>query len=158
VDKYSWVDIGSSYLPGEIIAAFLWAQMENAESITEKRLYIWGRYHSGFESLEKSGKIRRPMIPADCAHNAHMYYLLLPDLETRTRAIRFLKENGILSVFHYVPLDSSPMGRKLGRPSGELKVTRDLSDRLLRLPLWVGMDQEVDYVIEKVRTFVDQQL
>jgi dTDP-4-amino-4,6-dideoxygalactose transaminase len=158
VDKYSWVDLGSSYLPGEIIAAFLWAQMENAQAITEKRLRIWDRYHAGFENLEKSGKIRRPIIPADCGHNAHMYYLLLPDLEIRTRLINFLKENGILSVFHYVPLDSSPMGKKIGRTSGDLKVTHDLSDRLLRLPLWVGMDQEVDYVIDKVISFVDQQI
>ncbi len=158
VDKYSWVDLGSSYLPGEIMAAFLWSQMENAEAITEKRLHIWGRYHAGFEGLEKSGKIRRPIIPADCGHNAHMYYLLLPDLKTRTGLMKFLKESGILSVFHYVPLDSSPMGKKLGRPSGDLKVTRDLSDRLLRLPLWIGMDKEVDYVIDKVRVFVDQQV
>jgi dTDP-4-amino-4,6-dideoxygalactose transaminase len=158
VDKYSWVDLGSSYLPGEIIAAFLWAQMENERAITKKRLLVWARYHAGFENLEKNGKLRRPIIPADCGHNAHMYYLLLPDLETRTRLIKFLKESGILSVFHYVPLDSSPMGKKLGRASGDLKVTHDLSDRLLRLPLWVGMDQEVDYVIEKVKSFVEQQV
>lgn len=140
VDKYTWVDIGSSYLPGEVIAAFLWAQMEEAESITSHRLKIWNQYHEAFEALEKTGKIRRPIIPSDCQHNAHMYYVLLDSLQTRTDVIQALKQQGIHSVFHYVPLHLAPAGRKYARAHGNLEHTEVLSDRLLRLPLWVGMD------------------
>lgn len=142
VDKYTWVDIGSSYLPGEVIAAFLWAQMEEAESITRRRLDIWNLYHKGLESLEEAGRLRRPNIPLNCQHNAHMYYVLLDSLETRTNVIQWLKQQGIYSVFHYVPLHSAPAGKKHGRMSGELRNTEELSDRLLRLPLWIGMTEE----------------
>ena len=142
VDKYSWVDIGSSYLPSDIIAAFLWAQIENAESIQRQRMKIWNWYHQAFAELEKQGTVRRPIIPADNPHNAHMYYLLLPDLETRNMLIEKLKRSGINAVFHYVPLHSSPAGLKYGRAHGELFYTDKLSERLVRLPFWIGMAED----------------
>lgn len=150
VDKYTWVDFGSSYLPSELIAAFLWAQMEEADAITRRRLDIWDVYHTNFDELEKQGKIRRPIIPSDCTHNAHMYYLLLPDLDRRTAFIAALKQKGIGTVFHYVPLDSSPMGEKCGRKSGELPQTRLLSERLVRLPLWLGLEEFQSEVIHHI--------
>lgn len=151
VDKYTWVDVGSSYLPGEIIAAFLWAQMEEASSITRRRLDIWQHYHSAFEEFEACGKLRRPVIPDNCEHNAHMYYLLLPDLNTRSALIQRLKEAGIGSVFHYVPLHSAPCGVRNGRVSGDMRFTDDLSQRLVRLPLWVGLEEMQSVVIEHLR-------
>ena len=147
VDKYTWTDVGSSYMPSELIAAFLWAQMEEADTITNRRLKIWDAYHEGFASTEKSGKIRRPFIPAQCKHNAHMYFLLLPNLEKRSAFISYLKQNGVDSAFHYVPLHDSPMGRKLCRTSGQLLETRALSERLVRLPLWVGLEEHLSRVI-----------
>jgi len=150
VDKYTWVEIGSSYLPSELVAAFLWAQMEEAETITRRRLDIWNTYHQGFASLEEQGKVRLPVIPPDCQHNAHMYYLLLPDLEQRTAFIGSLKEQGISAVFHYVPLHDSPMGKKYGRTSGELKNTQELSERLVRLPLWLGVEEDLAGIIQKI--------
>ena len=150
VDKYTWVDVGSSYLPSELIAAFLWAQMEEAEEITRRRLALWGVYHQWLEGLEKAGKLRRPIIPKECVQNAHMYYILLPDLDRRTALITELKRHDIHPVFHYVPLHSSPTGIKHGRAHGDLKVTQELSDRLLRLPLWLGLEQHQTMVIEKV--------
>ncbi len=143
VDKYTWVDIGSSYLPGEIIAAFLWAQLEEAESITARRIELWNRYHARLESCERSGCIRRPVVPASCSHNAHIYYVLLPSLEHRTRLIERLRKRGISAVFHYVPLHSSPAGRRFGRTARPMDNTDRLSSRLLRLPLWLGMDEAV---------------
>jgi dTDP-4-amino-4,6-dideoxygalactose transaminase len=143
VDKYTWVDIGSSYLPGEIIAAFLWAQLEEAESITARRIELWKRYHTDLEACERAGRIRRPVIPPDCRHNAHMYHVLLPSLEHRTRLIDRLKAKGISALFHYVPLHSSPAGRRFGRVAGTMQNTDSLSSRLLRLPLWLGMDAGV---------------
>jgi dTDP-4-amino-4,6-dideoxygalactose transaminase len=150
IDKYTWVDIGSSYLPGEVIAAFLWAQMEEAQSITQKRLDIWHRYHEALAPLEAVGKLRRPIIPEGCQHNAHMYYILLESLAKRTEVIAQLKEQGVNAVFHYVPLHTSPAGKKYGRTSGELRHTGNLADRLLRLPLWVGMDEAQDRVIAQL--------
>lgn len=150
VDKYTWVDFGSSYLPSELIAAFLWAQMEEADVITRRRLDLWDTYHARLAELENNGKIRRPVIPGGCTHNAHMYYLLLPDLDKRTAFIDALKQKGIGTVFHYVPLDSSPMGEKYGRKSGELTQTRLLSERLVRLPLWLGLEEFQGEVIEQV--------
>ncbi len=143
VDKYTWVDIGSSYLPGEIIAAFLSAQLEEAESITARRREIWNRYHARLESCERAGRIRRPVIPANCRHNAHMYYVLLPSLEQRNRLIGRLRDRGINALFHYVPLHNSPAGRRFARTAGPMDNTDHLSSRLLRLPLWLGMDAEV---------------
>lgn len=151
VDKYTWVDIGSSYLPGEILAAFLWAQMEDAGAINERRLSLWNNYHWQFEALEKAGKLRRPVVPGECVHNAHMYYVLLPDPEARTHLISELKEKGIHAVFHYVPLHSSPAGCRLGQVRGSLDVTNDLSARLLRLPLWLGLEQHQLDVSETVK-------
>lgn len=141
VDKYTWVDIGSSYLPSEILAAFLWAQLQNADDITQKRLDIWDQYHAELARFEEQGLLRRPIVPDECKQNAHMYYILLNSLDERTAVIERLKKKDIFPVFHYVPLHSSPGGMKYGRAHGKLPVTNDLSDRLLRLPLWVGMNE-----------------
>ena len=147
VDKYSWVDLGSSYLPSEIAAAFLWAQMEEGEAITGRRLEIWQRYHDGLQDLEEEGKIRRPVIPPHCIHNGHMYYVLLENASARGELIHRLREKGIHAVFHYVPLHSSPAGRKYGRSHGELPVTERVSSGLLRLPLWPGVEDTLDYIL-----------
>jgi dTDP-4-amino-4,6-dideoxygalactose transaminase len=129
VDKYTWVDIGSSYLPSELIAAFLWAQMEEAERLTERRLSAWNQYHELLQPLEADGLLRRPIIPAHCEHNAHMYYILLNSLEQRSRVIQKFREAGIYAVFHYVPLHSAPAGIQHGRVSGTLAHTDDLAGR-----------------------------
>ena len=152
VDKYTWVDIGSSYLPGEIIAAFLWAQMQEADAITARRIDIWNRYHSAFESLEQSGLIRRPVVPEECNHNAHMYYLLLRDLEQRTEFIEVMCRYDINCVFHYVPLHSSPAGQRYGRTHGSLDKTNLQSERLVRLPMFMELSEpQQDWVMETVR-------
>ena len=150
VDKYTWVDIGSSYLPSELIAAFLWAQMEEAHSITQRRLGLWNTYHQAFADLERRGKVRRPQVPAHCEHNAHMYQLLLPSLEKRTAFIDALKAQGIHCVFHYVPLHTAPFGQQHGRAAGNLRHTLELSERLVRLPLWIGLEERQQEVIERV--------
>lgn len=152
VDKYTWCDIGSSYLPGEVIAAFLWAQFEEAEKITAGRLAIWARYHQSFEREEKVGAFRRPVIPDHCQHNAHMYYLLLPDLAARTEMLVRLKSADINAVFHYVPLHSAVAGKRFGRAHGSMAVTDAISDRLLRLPLWVGLQGEKqEHILKECR-------
>lgn len=148
VDKYTWQDVGSSYLPGEDIAAFLFAQFEQAQDITNKRLAIWQQYHDAFEKLELKGDLRRPIIPAECKHNAHMYYILLNSLEQRTRLIEKFKKQDIHPVFHYIPLHSAPAGRKFARVHGNLTHTENLSDRLLRLPLWVGLAEQQKEVLK----------
>jgi dTDP-4-amino-4,6-dideoxygalactose transaminase len=142
VDKYTWQEVGSSFLPGELIAAFLWAQLEEAERITEQRLAIWKRYHELLELVEQKGLLRRPIVPVDCQHNAHMYYVLLAPEIDRQRVLAELKKNDIYSVFHYVPLHSSPGGKRYGRTHGELEVTIKQSERLVRLPMWVGLSNE----------------
>lgn len=142
VDKYTWVDIGSSFLPSELVAAFLWAQLQEADRINAERLAIWQRYHEFFEPLEAAGKLHRPVIPPHCTHNGHMYYLLLDDLEQRSRFIAALKARDIGAVFHYVPLHSSPAGQRLGRVAGTMAVTDRESERLVRLPLWLGMGEQ----------------
>lgn len=139
VDKYTWQEVGSSFLPGELTAAFLWAQFEDALSITEKRLANWNYYHNALASLEAQGLLRRPIIPADCQHNAHMYYVLLAPNIDRQAVLAALKLNNIYSVFHYVPLHSSPAGKRYGRIHGSMEVTDMQSERLVRLPLWVGL-------------------
>ena len=139
VDKYTWQDIGSSFLPGELIAAFLWAQLEEAESVTQGRLRSWQIYHDLLAPLEDQARLRRPIVPAECSHNAHMYYILLPDTPTRDGLMHELRGRGIYAVFHYVPLHSSPAGRRLGRTPQELPVTDSVAGRLLRLPLWSGI-------------------
>jgi dTDP-4-amino-4,6-dideoxygalactose transaminase len=149
VDKYTWVDIGSSYLPSEINAAFLLAQLEASQVITERRLAVWHRYHEAFEPWERRSLVRRPVVPADCAHNAHLYYLLFADATHRSAVQSFLRRAGIDAVFHYVPLHSSPAGRTYGRAAGAMPVTDSISGRLLRLPLWAGMGRrEVADVVE----------
>jgi dTDP-4-amino-4,6-dideoxygalactose transaminase len=148
VDKYTWVELGSSFLPGEITAAFLAAQTDQAEQITARRLAIWDRYHSWAEGHEREGRLRRPVVPAHCTHNAHMYYVLLPDLVARGEFIAGMKAAGVGTVFHYVPLHSSPGGQRFGRAHGALSLTDELSDRLVRLPLWLGMEDRLDEVFD----------
>ena len=152
VDKYTWVDLGSSYLPSELIAAFLLAQLENSDDIASKRLALWRAYHDAFVDLEDRGIIRCPFIPEHCQHNGHMYYLLLKQPEQRDQLIQHLKAEGIYSVFHYIPLHSAPAGRLYGRTHGDLSVTDRVSETLVRLPLWIGVEQTI--VIEKVRKFL----
>lgn len=150
VDKYTWCDIGSSYLPSELVTAFLWAQMEEADSITRRRLELWDTYHHAMAPLERQGLLRRPFVPEHCGHNAHMYYLLLPGLGIRSDLIAKLKQDGIGAVFHYVPLHSAPAGQRYGRSCGNLDVTVSISDRLVRLPLWIGLDQDIAEVISSI--------
>lgn len=155
VDKYTWCDIGSSFLPGELVAAFLWAQMEEAAIITQKRISIWNEYHQGFANLESKGLLSRPKVPAYARHNAHMYYIILPSLTHRTKLIESLAEIGINTVFHYVPLHSSPAGLRFGKTSGILSNTDCLSDRLMRLPLWPELDfRQVEAIIGAVDGFL----
>lgn len=148
VDKYTWVDLGSSFLPGEITAAFLLAQMDEAEVITRRRLAIWNRYHHWAARHELAGRVRRPVVPAHCEHNAHMYYLLLPSLSHRSRFIESMKKAGVGTVFHYIPLHSSPAGQRFARAAGPLQVTNDVSDRLVRLPLWLGLEEHLEQVFD----------
>jgi dTDP-4-amino-4,6-dideoxygalactose transaminase len=156
VDKYTWQEVGSSFLPGELIAAFLWAQFEEADRITQDRLASWQRYHEMLELLELKGILRRPIIPDDCQHNAHMYYVLLAPEINRQKVLDEFKCNEIGAVFHYVPLHSSPAGLRYGRTHGNLDVTISQSERLIRLPLWVGItkqqqDRIVDVLIDVVK-------
>ncbi len=155
VDKYTWQEPGSSFLPGELIAAFLWAQLEEAESITQKRLVIWNHYHSALAPLEAAGMIRRPIVPNECQHNGHMYYVLLPKGVDRVAVLAAMKKQGIYAVFHYVPLHSSPAGKCFGRVHGQLKVTDVQSERLIRLPLWIGLGKEQqDKIIATLKTSI----
>ncbi|QDH60399.1 dTDP-4-amino-4,6-dideoxygalactose transaminase [Pandoraea pnomenusa] len=142
VDKYTWQEVGSSYLPGELVSAFLWAQLEHAEEITAERLRIWDRYHSLLAPLERQGYLRRPVVPEACQHNAHMYYVLLSDIEQRQRVIDGLAKRNTSAVFHYVPLHDSPAGRRYARTHGELTTTEQRAGQLVRLPLWIGLDAE----------------
>ena len=151
VDKYTWVDLGSSFLPSELNAAFLEAQLQAADEIRRRRREVWDWYYRRFEDLERTGVLRRPIVPEGCEHNAHMFYVLVQDLAARTRLLAFLNENGVNAVFHYVPLHSSAAGKRFGRPAGAMKTTDDVADRLIRLPLWVGMDQnDVEHVADVV--------
>jgi dTDP-4-amino-4,6-dideoxygalactose transaminase len=149
VDKYTWQEVGSSFLPGELIAAFLWAQLEEAQTITDQRMAIWERYHAALASFEAKGVLRRPVVPDVCQHNAHMYYVLLAPGIDRQLVLSELKRNGINSVFHYVPLHSSPAGQRYGRVHGALEVTNRQSERLVRLPMWVGLiEEQQDRIVE----------
>lgn len=147
VDKYTWVDVGSSYLPGEVTAAFLYAQLEEAATITARRLAIWDRYRDWAGSELSGLDIRAPTVPDDCTQNAHMFYLLFPDLEKRTAFIDAMRARGIQCVFHYLPLHSSDAGRAFGRASGDLPVTNGTSDRIVRMPLWLGIEPELDRIL-----------
>lgn len=140
VDKYTWQDVGSSFLPGELISAFLWAQLEVAEEITKQRIDIWNEYHQLLEPLENRGLLRRPIIPDHCQHNAHMYYILLPEHLPRDEILQKMKSRGIGAIFHYIPLHSSPAGKKFGRISGEMVNTDACAERVIRLPLWIGLN------------------
>ena len=148
VDKYTWQDVGSSYLPGEDVAAFLYAQLEEAEQITQKRLDIWNIYHEALADLEQNGDLRRPIVPEECQHNAHMYYILLNSLKQRTELIKRFKKQDIHPVFHYIPLHNAPAGKQYARVHGELRHTENLSERLLRLPLWVGLGKQQKDVLK----------
>ncbi len=147
VDRYTWVELGSSFVASEINSAFLWAQLEEADRITADRMRIWERYHERFAALEQAGLLRRPVVPPEARHNAHMYHVLLPDCPRRDALISDLAARGVQAVFHYVPLHSSPAGRRYGRADGPLPVTDDVSGRLVRLPLWADMrEREVEFV------------
>lgn len=154
VDKYTWVDFGSSYLPSDINAAYLYAQLEIAYEINENRLSNWNCYYDNLKELEKRGYLKLPFIPPYCEHNAHMFYIKADSLQTRTKLIEFLKGRGVQSVFHYVPLHSSPAGKKFGKFAGEDKYTTQHSERLLRLPLYYNLEKEkLIYVISCVKEF-----
>jgi dTDP-4-amino-4,6-dideoxygalactose transaminase len=142
VDKYTWRDLGSSFLPGELTAAFLFAQTEEAQRITDARMAAWRHYHALLEPFERDGRLRRPVVPEHCEHNAHLYYVLLPGAAERDAAIERMRAAGIWAVFHYVPLHSSDAGTRFGRAAGRLPVTDAVSGRLLRLPLWMGISQD----------------
>lgn len=152
VDKYTWVDIGSSFLPSELVAAFLYAQLEQAETINAKRLTIWQAYYDGLSPLAAQGALRLPTIPPDCKHNGHMFYILLPTAEQRDGLMAALKEQGIHSVFHYIPLHTAPMGRKAQPDVPTLPVTEDLAPRLLRLPMYYDLSlEQVAKIIKQVK-------
>ena len=154
VDKYTWVNYGSSYLPSDLNAAYLWGQMEEAEKIQENRMNMWKAYYALLKPLEEEGFLSLPVIPEGCVHNAHMFYLKLKNIEERDSFNSFLKEKGILSVFHYIPLHSAPAGRKYGRFHGEDKYTTVESQRLTRLPLYYGLKEyQVEYIATKIKEF-----
>ena len=154
VDKYTWVDLGSSYLPSELLAAVLWAQLEAAQEIQTKREQIWKRYNSEISDWAESNSMRLPFVPDHCEQPYHMFYLLMPSLDVRTRFIDYMKEKGILCVFHYLPLNLSDMGLKFGGKAGDCPVTEDISDRLVRLPFFYNMTgDEQSRVIRSIMTF-----
>lgn len=154
IDKYTWVNYGSSYLPSDMNAAYLWAQLELAEEINEKRRSIWNRYWELLQPLKEQGRIELPTVPEGCVHNAHMFYIKAKDLEERTGLIDFLRENEIWPVFHYIPLHTAPAGIKFGEFHGEDKYTTKESERLCRLPLFYSLElEQVDYIASKVKEF-----
>lgn len=154
VDKYTWVECGSSYLPSDINAAYLWAELEQADKINDNRLATWNYYNENLKILEDEGYIQRPYIPEECKHNAHMYYIKAKDLEERTNLIKYLKENGVQAVFHYIPLHTAPAGIKYGRFNGEDKYTTKESDRLLRLPMYYNLQKEdAEKVVQTIKDF-----
>lgn len=156
VDKYTWHKVGSSYLPSDVLAAMLYGQLERADEIMEKRMHIWNTYHQSFETLEKQEKLIRPYIPDYATHNAHMYYIVLPTESIRNELMDKLKENGILAVFHYIPLHTSPMGIKLGYKEGDLPVTEEYAKRILRLPLYPDMtEEELTFICDKVHEILN---
>ena len=159
VDKYTWQDLGSSFLPGELTAAWLWAQLEQAEQITEVRIASWRRYHDMLAPLEQQGLLRRPTVPPDCQHNGHLYYVVLAPEIDRQKVLDAFRQNRIGAVFHYVPLHSSPAGMRFGRAHGELALTTSLSERLIRLPMWVGLTEaQQQRVVDVLSTFSKNSL
>ncbi len=154
VDKYRWMNYGSSYLPSDMNAAYLWAQLELAQEITKVRLARWEQYNTLLQPLKERGLLELPTIPEGCVHHGHMYYAKARDLEERTRLLAFLKENGVWSVFHYVPLHTAPAGLKFGRFAGEDIYTTKESERIFRLPMFYALkESEVDYIVSKVKEF-----
>lgn len=158
VDKYTWVDYGSSYLPSDMNAAYLWGQLEVADEINDNRLATWHMYYDAFKELEEKGLVKLPSIPEECAHNAHMFYLKCRSLEERTEFISFLKENDIVPTFHYIPLHSSPAGMRFGRFDGKDEVTTPESEKLVRLPMYYNMkDSDISKVIAAVMEFYSKK-
>ncbi|WP_028862347.1 dTDP-4-amino-4,6-dideoxygalactose transaminase [Psychromonas aquimarina] len=156
VDKYSWVDLGSSYLMNDISAAYLWGQLERAEEINCDRLRSWKRYSEGLKKLSSKGVIELPAVPTGCLHNAHMFYIKVKDIDTRRSLLSYLKRNDILSVFHYVPLHSSSAGLIFGRFNGNDMYTTSQSERLIRLPIYYGLEKEkIDFVLDKLNQFYE---
>lgn len=154
IDKYTWVNYGSSYLPSDMNAAYLYAQLELAEEINDARLALWNRYYENLQGLAESGKIELPVVPEGCVHNAHMFYIKAKDIEERTAFIAFLKENEVMSVFHYIPLHTAPAGQKFGRFHGEDRYTTRESERLARLPMYYGLKEEqVDDICDVIKRF-----
>lgn len=154
IDKYTWVNYGSSYLPSDMNAAYLWGQLLEADTIYQDRMETWNHYNTSLQSLAEEGRIELPFIPDHCVHNAHMFYIKTKDLEERTRLIQHLKQNDILAVFHYIPLHNAPAGQKYGRFAGEDRYTTKESERILRLPLYYGLQEDqVEYICEKVKEF-----
>lgn len=154
VDKYTWVDKGSSYLPSDILAAYLYSVLEHATEIQDRRIRIWHRYNEAFKPLAEKGLVRLPYIPSECTNNAHMFYMLFNNLETRTRFIAHMKDKGIMTPFHYVPLHSAPAGEKYGRFVGDMKHTNQISETLVRLPLFYDLkDENIDEIIQIVFDF-----
>lgn len=156
IDKYTWVDFGSSYLPSDMNAAYLYAQLEEADRITECRMACWDRYYENLKALEDAGKITLPVVPEGCTHNAHMFYLKAKDIEERTALISYLKENEVMAVFHYIPLHTAPAGLKYGRFHGEDRYTTAESERLLRLPMFYGLTlEQVDHISKLIKEFYE---
>lgn len=154
IDKYTWVDLGSSFLPSEFQAAVLKAQLESYEFIQFDRMRIWNTYYNLLAGLEVQGYLRRPIVPNNCLHNAHLFYVLLRSLEERTALMKYLGDNGVNTVFHYIPLHDSPAGKRYGRVGSAITETNSVSDRLLRLPLWVGLSlEQISFVVEKIESF-----
>ena len=154
VDKYSWVTMGSSFLPSDMNAAFLYAQLEKADEINENRLASWNAYYERLKPLQEQGKIQLPIIPPECQHNAHMFYIVTDSLEQRTALISYLKENDIMAVFHYVPLHSAPAGLKYGRFHGDDTQTNRIANSLVRLPMYYGLGQDqIEYICDKIGEF-----
>lgn len=154
IDKYTWIDIGSSYLPSEILSAFLYAQLENIEMITRKRLDLWNYYYNNLVDLEKKGFIKRPFIPDNCCHNGHLFYILLENKKVRDLLLKYFKNKGILAIFHYLPLHLSPIGKKIGYRTGQLPITEELSSCLIRLPLYYGLSRiKQDMVLDNLISF-----
>jgi len=159
VDKYSWVDVGSSYLMNDVSAAYLWGNLEKAYEINDSRLTNWKMYYDGLQKLEEKGFLALPTIPKKCIHNAHMFYIKVDSLEIRSKLLEYLKENNILSVFHYVPLHSAPAGLKFGQFNGVDEFTTADSERLIRLPMYYGLEQkDIEYIIKNIGNFFDKKL
>jgi dTDP-4-amino-4,6-dideoxygalactose transaminase len=159
VDKYSWVDVGSSYLMNDVSASYLWGQLEKADEINNFRLKVWQKYYDGLKELEEKDLIKLPIVPNDCIHNAHMFYIKVKDLKTRTSLLEYLKKNNISSVFHYIPLHSSPAGKKFGRFNGKDEYTTKESEKLIRLPIYYGLnDEKLLFITKTIKKFFIKEL